>query len=70
MRTEEEVLKDFEKLGWKVLNNSNAILLLSMNDYEIDIRKYGKKYTISSWDYIDMQEHKLLNELFTIWGWI
>lgn len=70
MRTEEEVLKDFEKLGWKVVNNSNAILLLSMNDYEIDIRKYGKKYTLSNWDYIDMQEHSLLTELFTIWKWL
>ena len=70
VRTEQEILKDFENLGYKVKGNSDALLVLSMNDFEIDIRKYGKKYSVSDWDFIDMQEHKLLHELFTCWGWI
>ena len=70
MRTEEQVLKDFEKLGYEVKENSNSLLALSMNDFKINIRKYAKKYSVSDWDYIDMQEHKLIHELFTIWGWL
>ena len=70
MRTEQDILKDFEKLGFKVERNSDALCLLSMNDFKIDIRKYGRKYSISEWDYLDIQEHKLLHELFKCWGWL
>ena len=70
MRTEEEVLQDFEKLGYKVEQNSSAVCLLTMNDFHIDISKSGKNYSFSAWSYLTMQEHKLLTELFQIWNWL
>lgn len=79
-RTEQEVLKDFEKLGYKVNRNTNfTIVLENNNEIELVISKVNHWYTckitnsISSRKealYIDMEEHKLLTELFTIWGWL
>lgn len=69
-RTEQEILKDFEKLGYKIVENSKQVLKLSLNDFEITIRKYAHKYCTSDWDYVEMHEHLLLHELFTFWGWI
>ena len=70
IRTEKEILKDFEKLGYFIVENSNAFLKLELNDFEIKIEKYAKKYCASDWEYIDIQEHKLLHELFICWGWL
>lgn len=70
IRSEEEILKDFEKLGYFIVENSNAFLKLELNDFEIKIIKYAKKYCTSDWEYIDMQEHQLLHELFICYGWI
>lgn len=70
-RTEQEILKDFEKLGYEVKESSDGLCLFKIGGYKIDIRKYGRKYYAIMGDgYMYMQEHKLLNELFTIWGWI
>lgn len=83
IRTEQEVLKDFEKLGYKIKHNYDYELMLEKENkvqggtYNITIDKEFKVYTKSTcFDYknhfmhITMQEHKLLNELFKIWWWI
>lgn len=79
-RTESEVLKDFEKLGYEVNKARNNFLCLELikneekNKTIIYIDKPAKVYYKRDyfWDFITitMQEHKLLNELFTIWGWL
>lgn len=69
-RTEQEILKNFEMLGYKIVENSKQVLKLLLNDFGITIRKYTHKYRASDWSYLDMQEHLLLHELFTCWGWI
>lgn len=90
-RTENEILKDFEKLGYRIeknkskYNNSgNSISLL--RDYkfhddddriltaEIYIDLEDKTYIFKEINYesplsFTMYEHKLLNELFELWGW-
>ena len=67
LRTEEDVLKDFEKLGWKVTENNKNWLRIENMEHDILIYKTTKEYDC---DWISLIEHKLLNELFTIWGWI
>lgn len=81
MRTEQDVLNDFEKLGYKVVCNSeNELVLEERFSYWVDrlhiiktIKKYAKKQWFSNKESfvqgVDIQEHKLLNELFQIWGW-
>ena len=80
MRTEEEILKDFEKLGYYLNLKKEGflyygIILSNKNIKELEIHisfsmKSYAKYEQGLCDTITMQEHKLLNELFTIWGWI
>ena len=83
MRTEQDVLNDFEKLEWKIIeNNEDELVLLQsfknkIGYYLLKIYKpigvYRKMCIIKNEDYsadIELQEHKLLNELFQIWGWI
>lgn len=76
MRTEQEILKDFEELGYEITRKNNIIYLTKEDialKIECDLKRYGK---YDDWLYeipyieITMQEHKLLNELFTIWGWL
>ena len=74
-RTEQEILKDFEALGYKIafVKKENRLLLYKSNDDTIFIYKNTKEYEkcdiIQSIN-ITMQEHKLLNELFEVWQWI
>ena len=73
MRTEEEVIKDFEKLGW-------TIRLWSGIDTHIFCKGHTAFGEYISFDlenkgyysecYLDMEEIKLLHELFEIWGWL
>lgn len=78
MRTEQEVLKDFEDLGYEVVCNNNLRIELNNNGVIITISKIKRRYSCKGYDYLDkemavhivMQEHKLLTELFTIWNWI
>ena len=71
MRTEQEILKDFKKLGYKVKENSDWLCLFRIDGYKIDIRKNVKKcHTNMGTGYMSMQEHKLLYELFKCWEWI
>ena len=76
MRTEEEVLEDFVKLGYDILcHNGQHYIKLNNNDYIIRISKSSKCYKCYEEDSklalpIEIEEHKLLTELFTIWGWL
>ena len=74
MRTEQDILKDFGKLGWSVSRNNNEELVLhNLDETLIKINKIYKWYKCKitiMFRIIAIQEHKLLNELFTIWGWI
>lgn len=84
-RTEEEILKEFEALGYEI-ENHNEIIYLKKGKYYIAINKEDKTYKPFYQDYkfdtdhqkivyyqpkdITLKEHKLLNELFECWGWI
>lgn len=71
MRTEEEILKEFENLGYVVIENNETWLeLLSEEDGDIRISicKVDRSFICDY--YLNMQEHKLLHELFECWGWI
>ena len=79
MRTEKEVLKDFRKLGYQVQTNNKTYLklchfykneILSDRYYFIYKQKKEYKAMASQCSNFTMQEHKLLNELFSIWGWL
>jgi hypothetical protein len=96
MRTEEEVLKDFEKLDYKILENTDRKLVLikriknpyTLENIKIVFYKEEEVYRkfLIHWKtsktgkiisepkvvsfVIFLQEHKLLNELFSIWGWL
>ena len=72
MRTEQEVLKDFEKLGYEIVCNNNIRIELNNIDYKLVISKICHWYFCESvlTTPINVQEHKLLTELFTIWGWL
>lgn len=87
MRTEKEVLNDFEKLGWKLQGYYTKFLLHKRkitqcedgeitHDCYITIDKEKQTYDAEDNYYfrphpyrLNMQEHKLLTDLFTIWGW-
>ena len=70
MRTEEEILKDFEKLGYKIIKNSDKWLRLHCDllSNTILISKEDQSYATDH--PTDMQEHTLLTELFQIWNWL
>ena len=67
-RTEEQILNDFKKLGYEI----------EKTEEWLKIRKDSLKFTIyfkeKTYWYNDMligmKEHKLLHELFEIWGWL
>lgn len=76
MRTEEEVLEDFRKIG-TILKNDENMLFINILNCVIEIDKKNKCYfcydvfkrqPIS--EKISLNEHKLINELFKIWGWL
>ena len=75
MRTEEEVLKDFKKLGYKITSNDEVSMYLEKQLYIIRVFKISKcydcqyKYSSSSF-ILDLEDHKLLHELFEIWRWL
>ena len=74
MRTEQEVLNDFENLGYLINIKNEGFLELTKNNTFIDIdfsvKEYWKENSYSNSMRFTMQEHKLLTELFTIWGWL
>ena len=69
-RTEADILKDFEKLGYEIKDYGEYITFKLGKIEVIDIWKTTKSYEIIQGLNITMQEHKLLNELFICWGWL
>lgn len=81
MRTEQDVLNDFKKLGYdfsifsrsyylsKEENRKNTLIVIDkeLKTYRCINSELGSYFIIGD---IKIQEHKLLNELFQIWGWI
>ena len=75
MRTEKEVLQDFEKLGYSIIKNEWFLELINTNngitiDIDLEDKEYWKENSYCYTIRLNMQEHKLLTELFTIWGWL
>lgn len=75
MRTEKEILEEFEDLGYSIIENEYRIKLRNNNtnatieiDYENKIYWKENSHSFSVW--FTMQEHKLLTDLFKIWGWL
>ena len=79
-RTEQDVLKDFEALGYKLeINSKYHTIQLSKQIIKIRIFKNARSYEKYFNDddtnnhisvLTTITEHKLLNELFKIWGWL
>ena len=80
-RTEADILKDFELLGLVIAKNDDfELILIDDCDRMIAIYKTLKRYDCYYFSEgykplqlstdITMQEHKLLNELFNLWGWL
>ena len=75
MRNEQDILNDFEKLGYKIkVNNASMLYLTTDCNVTIHINKimkaFRKFFYNEETNYIFIKEYKLLNELFQIWGWI
>ena len=70
MRTEQEILKDLEALGYEIKDYGEYITFKLGRIEVMDIWKTSKSYEIIQGLNITMQEHKLFNELFTLWGWL
>ena len=76
-RTEQDIIDEFIILGYKLVsNNENQLVLNHSNFYTLIINKKAKGYLAenrfnnSKGSFFDMREHKLLNELFNIYGWL
>ena len=69
-RKEQEILKDFEKFGYEIKNGYRYISLCYFNESVITISKPNKSYFVKENVVFGVEEHKLLNELFTLWGWL
>ena len=66
-RTGQELIKEFEKLGWKVSRNDEDYFTLRLKGNPtcaIWVDKTIKEYSMNCC--LDMQEHKLLHELFEV----
>lgn len=75
LRAEEEVLKDFEKLGYDIIENNDWFIKLNNNGNILRISRCSILYRYYREDSelalpIKIKEHKLLNELYSIWGWL
>ena len=76
MRTEEQVLKDFEKLGLLHLyivddeTPYKALILEDEEGEEIKLILNNKEIKLSNFKSINFEELKLLIELFKCWEWI
>ena len=71
VRTEAEILKDFELLGYVIVdNNKHDLILVKDMGLRLMINKELKHYmVVALTPLVNMQEHKLLNELFEVWKW-
>lgn len=79
MNKEQQILKKFEELGWKYkfITDCGKKLYLHKSTkeciYEIFIDLEKEIYYSQNGHYfhfgITLEEHQLLHELFTVWGW-
>ena len=69
MRNEQEILKDFEELGYRTIRDGCSYLLSRKDNYII-ISRMLKTFSIANYMSFTMTEFKLLHELFEYWGWI
>ena len=78
MRTEEQVLKDFEEIGYAIDNNENFCEIEHQHcKQNILIYKHWKKFICCQLSWCDLAEPSalsinefiLLYELFRCWGW-
>jgi hypothetical protein len=71
-RTEADILNDFEKLGYvriKRLNDKMEFLhMFKVRTFYINLET--KELDFLSGTHLGLQEHKFLNELFNLWGWL
>lgn len=77
MRTEIEILRDFEEFGYKIYRGENEIFIYELYiEIEIDfeLKEYQKQRAIGVGKWVSccltLKEHKLLHELFELWGWL
>lgn len=81
MRTEKEILKDFEKMGYGRIFGDDVVWCLRkiidnrQKSIDIHIRLkavccYMVRNDREAPCYLEIRELKLLNELFEMWGWI
>lgn len=74
-RTKEEILKDFEVLGYVNISNIPTFITLKNDNTTIVInikKQRYRKYINRDFEPVDftMQEHKLIHELLECEGWI
>lgn len=72
-RTEEQVLNSFRRFGCINIykNDHHKSLVLDYMDGEyIEIWLESKRINLSRFKSIHIEELKLINELFEIWGWL
>ena len=70
MRTEEEILKDFSKLGWEVVDRNKDHLTLFNLRKDTRIFMYFKSKRLSFHDKVDLKVFRLVVELTKCWGWL
>lgn len=70
MRTEKEILRDFNRSGFKIVENNQRwiVLLKTRTDERLFI--YKKKKVYSAHFKVSVRVHKLINELYQVWGWL
>lgn len=74
--TEQKIIEEFEKLGYKIMRNDEEFFIANhlIHEETIYVYKKIKKYDGSNtktWTNksFSMKEHLLLHRLFELWGW-
>lgn len=74
--SEQQILKKFEELGYEVIENCQIRMKLKSGLSTIQISKIKKVYKKvigqeqdNRGNFLTVQEHQLLHELFKCWGW-
>lgn len=70
MRTEQEILSEFEELGYKIKIGALDYQLTYGKDNYLTISRITKEFAIANYMSFTMKEFKLLHELFECWGWL
>lgn len=68
MRTKREIIEDFKKLGFTIIENKELLTFCRFLEY-IAFFKKDKLVNTSDYYYINMKELKLIYELCKFWGW-